>query len=166
MSDHTHSTYLPFSKTEIFDNKENDEQLLRLHAYCLLPLEESLPTLMEKVLADYDRDTLTLVLNILDFYGYQVCPHCCRQKMSYLVLADRKTRQKLLLKCVQVSWQYIQTFENYKTLPVLAERLLGYLVAGARDEEFHNFMNAVSKAQTQYCSEEQKLSVEREIRSR
>ena len=145
---------------------KNNKQLRRLHAYCLLPLEESLPTLMEKVLANYDRDTLILILNILDFYGYQVCPHCCRQKMSYLVLADRQTRQKLLLQCVRVSWQYIQTFENYKTLPVLAERLFGYLVAGARDKEFHNFMNSVSKTQTQYCSEAQKLSVEREIHSR
>ena len=106
---------------------------------------------------------MTLILNILDFYGYQVCPHCCRQKMSYLVLADRQIRQKLLLQCVRVSWQYIQTFENYKTLPVLTERLFGYLVAGTGDEEFHNFMNPVSQTETQYCSEAQKLSVEREI---
>ena len=144
MLEHTHSTDFSLSKTEIFTNEENDEQINRLHAYSLVPLNESLPTLMEKVLTDYDRDTLTLVINILDFFGYQVCPHCCRNKMSYLVFADRQTRQELVLKCVQVSWRYIQTFENYKTLPVLAERLFCYLVAGFGNEEFHNFMNASS----------------------
>lgn len=160
MSEYIHNNYFPLLRTW---RTQDNKQLLRLHSYCLLPLRQSLPTLMEKILTNYDSDTLSLLINILEFFGYQVCPQSCHQKMSYLLFASRPTRQELVLKCVQVSWRYIETFENYKTLPVLAERLFCYLVAGAQDEEFHKFMNTVSQSQSQSEVKELNLSVESRI---